>query len=84
MKYILVVEDIEGKEGDVFQCPLNLDGSESTDFAVERFKDALCVFRNALAVALGSSRTSASRIDGRLSPDALARISEVETRGIIQ
>ena len=66
-KYLLIVKGENG-EG-YFYCPLLLDGSETEEQAVSRFKDALCVVKHEAMVKYGRSCIMSGRIDGQPTPE---------------
>ena len=56
--------EIDEEDGQVFKCPLALDGSETEAKAHDRLDDAIAVYRNALMVKEGRRLFTRDRIDG--------------------
>jgi hypothetical protein len=65
----LIIEEDDGLE---FHCPLMLEGSESVDLAVSRFRDGIVVYKHALSGKEGRKLILTTRIDGRPTPEERA------------
>lgn len=82
MKYTLVVE-CEHDEHPALYVPMTLNGSESVDAALERFRDALVVAAHMFAERHAEPVLCMDRIDGVASEESKKRLAELEASGVL-
>lgn len=79
MKFTLVVEDCIEGDGARCEISLSLEGNECEEEAINRFRDALSVFRHKLAGREGRGLIMCGgRIDGRPTQEVLERYEKTK------